>query len=303
MDGNHGVVDSTYTSGPWDVSSPFFNRLFDKGFGLVKFATPGVTSAAVQQAGKAYAAAKNYQYRYEVLSSIVTESAAITYVNDTLGRDDFVAVAFPSYYSGIDPNDTGEGKWKEIPLTGLIHGREARMAADYDGYHKAAAGVDAKLPGVLAIPTLEAVLDEEQLNPQGLQVIKKKKGNFVIWGDRIPFTDPTWKWKHQREQMSYYEHVLQENFDWIIFMINDPITQPLALVALQTFFLPEWTPKRALRGDTFEEAAILKVDNEINTDATRDAGDMHAKVSLRLADTIERFIIEIGKQGIFESVA
>ena len=28
-------------------------------------------------------------------------------------------------------------------------------------------------------------------------------------------------WKHQREQMSYYENVMRENFDWIVFDIND----------------------------------------------------------------------------------
>jgi hypothetical protein len=31
-------------------------------------------------------------------------------------------------------------------------------------------------------------------------------------------------------------------------------------------------------------------------------GDMNAEIKLRLADTVERFIISIGKQGIFESV-
>jgi hypothetical protein len=302
-DGHGTVSDTDYLNGHLSISSSLFNRTEDKGYGLVKIATPGVNSTAVQKAGAAYAEAKNHQYRYEFPSGTTTEVAAMTYINDTLGRNDFVAAAFPSYYSGIDPADTGAGKWKDIPLTGLIHGREARIAANYDGYHKAQAGVDAILPGVLAITTGEKVLNEELLNPQGIAVIKKKKGNYVLWGDRNPSVDPTWKWKHQREQMSYYEHVLQENFDWINFMINDPITQPLALVALQSFFKPEWRPKRAIRGNEFEDAARIKVDNEINTDATRAAGDMFSEISLRLADTVERFIIKIGKQGIFESVA
>ena len=54
--------------------------------------------------------------------------------------------------------------------------------------------------------------------------------------------------------MSHYEHVLQEGFDYIIFAINDPITWQELLSVLRAFFLPEWT-KRALRGDTFAEAA------------------------------------------------
>jgi phage tail sheath protein FI len=300
-DGIADLTDADYTEQAWDTSLSVFNRIVNKNLGIIKFATPGVTSTSVQKAGKAYAEAKNHQYRYEAPASIVTEEAALDYFNDTLGRSDFAVCAWPSYGSVADPEAEGD-KLKVIPLTGMIHGREARMAADWDGYHKAEAGEDATLPALLDIPTGDAVLNEELLNPSGVNVIKKIKGNYVIWGDRTLNVDPTWKWKHQREQMSYYEHVLQENFGWIIFSINDAISDKSALVALRAFFKPEWQPKRALRGDKFEQAAIIKVDEEINTDATRDAGDKYADVSLRLADTTERFIIKIGKQGIFESV-
>ena len=299
-DGNAGIVDSDYTQQAWDVDNSPFNRLFGRNMGLIKYATPGNTATAVQKAGVAYAEAKNHQYRYEIPSATVTEAGAITYINDTLGRSDFAVVAFPSYGTVPDPL-SNEGKTKTVTLTGMIHGREARIAADYDGYHKAEAGIDAKLPKLLDIPTSDAILNEELLNPAGIAIIKKVKGNFIIWGDRTVHSDPTWKWKHQRETMSYYEHVLQESFDWIIFMINDRTTESLAISALNSFFLPEYA-KRAVRGNTFQEAVIIKLDDELNTDATRANGDMISEIKLRLADTVERFIIRIGKQGIFESV-
>jgi hypothetical protein len=299
-DGNN-VVDADYQSQAWDTSNSPFNRIFNKNFGLVKFATPGVTSTSVQKAGKAYADAKNHQYRYEVPDNTVTEQGADAYVNDTLGRSDFCVVNFPSYGYVPDPLGGGEGKLKLVTLTGMIHGREARIAADYNGYHKAEAGIDAVLPKVLKLPTGDAILNEEMLNPIGISVIKKLKGNFVMWGDRTLYTDPAWKWKHQRELMSYYEHVLQENFDWIIFAINDPVTEKMAHTALKTFFIPEYS-KRAIRGDSFDKACIIKIDAENNTNLTRSMGDMFAEIKLRLADTVERFIMKVGKQGIFESV-
>jgi len=302
LDGIADLTDAMYNEQAWDTSSSVFNRIVGRNMGLIKYATPGVTSTAVQRAGAAYAEAKNHQYRYEAPANIVTEEAAIALVNDTLGRSDFAVMSMPSYGYVADPEDTGEGKHKLIPLTGMIHGREARIAGDYEGYHKAQAGEDAKLPALLEIPTGEEILDEERLNPVGISVIKKVKGNYIIWGDRTLYADSTWKWKHQREQMSYYEHVIQENFGWIVFSINDPISDQKALAALRSMFYPEWTPKRAIRGDSFEDAAIIKVDGEINTDATRGNGDKHAKISLRLADTTERFIVTIGKQGIFESI-
>lgn len=303
-DGNVGVVDTTYTSGPWSPSSSFFNDIDGQNLGLVKFATPGNTSTAVQKAGIAYAEAKNHQYRGQFPSNITTETGALAYVNDTIGRSDYSKWSFPSEGTVPDPDPAAarENKVKTVPLTGQIHGREASIARDFDGYHKAAAGVDATLPRCLNIPTGSRKLDEELLNPAGINVIKKKSGNFVLWGDRTPALDPAWKFAHQREQMSHYEHVLMENFDWIIFSINDADSDDLARTALEAYFRPEWV-KRALRGQKFEDAATIKVDAELNTDAVRAAGDKIASVTLRLADTTERFIIRIGKAGLFEAVA
>jgi len=300
-DGIADLADSDYEGQAWETGSSPFNRVVGRNLGLIKFATPGVTATAVQKAGVAYANAKNHQYRYEIPSATVTEVAADTYINDTLGRNDFAVVSFPSYAYVADPEGNGEGKLKLVSCVGMIHGAEARVALDHSGYHKAEAGEDVILPKILKLPTGEAVLDEEYLNPLGIGIIKKVKGNFVLWGDRTLYIDPTWKWKHQRELMSHYENVLIENFGWIVFAINDPETEKLALAALTTYFLPEWT-KRAIRGNTFSEAAILKIDSEINTDATRAAGDMYAEISLKLADVVERFIMRISKQGVFESV-
>jgi hypothetical protein len=302
-DGNADIADSDYETA-WDSGTSPFNNTEGQSLGLIKYGTPGVTSTAVQKAGKAYAEAKNHQYRVEVPASVTTESGALDYINNTIGRSDYAVNSWPSYGNVPDPDPDAqrEGRVKSSTLTGQIHGREAAMARDYGGYHKAAAGVEATLPRVISLPTGDNKLDEERLNPAGISVIKKASGNFVTWGSRTLNVDPNWKWKHQREQMSYYEHVLQEAFDWIIFAINDPETDQLALTALVSFFMPEWV-KRALRGGSFTDAAIIKIDAELNTDATRGAGDLIAEVSLRLADTVERFIIRIGKQGIFEQVA
>jgi len=254
--GNADLVDADYSQQAWDTATSPFNRIFGKNLGLVKFATPGVISTAVEKAGAAYANAKNHQYRYEIPKSVTTEQGAIDHINDTLGRTEYAVAAFPSWCSVPDPEATEPGKLKETPNTGMIHGREARIAADYNGYHKAEAGLDAILPKILKIPTGDAILNEEMLNPVGIAVIKKLKGNFIIWGDRTLHLDPTWKWKHQREMMSYYEHVLQENFDWIVFAINDPVTEKMALAALNSYFEPEWV-KRALRGASDARPAIL----------------------------------------------
>lgn len=272
--------------------------------GLVKMAAPGADGTAVQKAGAALAEALNYQWRYTLPENIEDEVLAVEHINGTLGRNDFAVAAFPSYAYVPDP-DGASGTFKLVDTAGMIHGREARVAKNFSGYHKAAAGVDVTLPRIssLPLPATKKKLNEELLNPHGVQVLKKKAGNYVVWGDRTVSVDPAWKWKHQREQMSHYERQLQEAFDWIVFAINDPDNDAVALAALEAFFKPEWRPKRALRGAKFSDACTIKVDKDINTDETRAAGDQNAQIRLRLADTVERFVIRIGKMGIFEEAA
>jgi len=300
-DGNADVVDASYNQQLWDVDSSPFNRVLGLNMGLLKLATPGVNSTAVQKAGIAYADAKNHQYRVEFPSNITTEDAAIDYINDTIGRSHYSATIFPSYAYMADPQGNGEGKLKLVPVTGMVHGREARIAVDNFGYHKAEAGIDATLPAILKLPTGDAILDQELLNPKGIPIIIKKQGNFVIWGDRLPATDPTWRWKHQREAMSYYEHVLQESYDWIIFALNNVRTQQLALASLRGFFQVEYNNKAFDDAYPFDEAVIIKLDDELNTPLTKENGDLIAEVQLRFVNTVERFVIRMGKAGIFEA--
>ncbi len=302
-DGHADVADTDYIQQAWDTETSPFNRTFGKNFGLLKLATPGITSVAVQKAGAAYANAKNHQYRYEIPENIVTEATADEYVNETLGRTEYAVVTFPSFVDVLDPEGGGEGKLKRVSATGMIHGQEARIANDNLGYHRAQAGVDAVLPAILDLPTKDRVLDEEILNGKGINIIKKARGNFVLWGDRTLWVDPAWKFKHQRELMSYYEHVLRESFDFIIFALNSPESRTIVRTSLISFFQPEYV-KGALDNDLpFEESASIKIDAENNTLATKAAGDMFAEISLALVGVVERLRIVIGKQGIFEATA
>ena len=292
-DGLAQLADADYEL-MYDTDTSPIKRLWGKGKGLVKLATPGVTNTGVQKAGAQFAQAVNYQYRYEIPSNITTEDAAEAYVNDTLGRNDFAVVAFPSfaYIANPLPNSVG---FKLVSTTGAIHGREALMAYTWGGYHKAAAGIDVTLPSFLSLPTGDAVLDEEVLNPQGIQVLKFYKGNLIVWGDRTVCSDPTWMWKHQREQMSYYENVMRENFDWIVFAINDTVSWTMAWTELDDYFRQEVTNRALVEYS-------VKIDSENNNSTTMAQGDANCAIQLKLPDTIERFNIVVSRVGVFENV-
>lgn len=292
----------------FDASTSTLNKIFGKNKGLVKIASPGITSTSVTKAGLEYAAARNYQYLVEIPASITSESDAIDHINTTIGRSDYGLTYLPSFGSVQDP-ETLPGvvdiPLKQQSLSGMILGRHALVAKNYEGYHKAPSDITITLPDVLQLPTGDSEtaiqLNEEMLNPKGINVIKFRQGNVIVWGDRTISLTTEWKWLHQRSQMSYYENILRENYDWIIFAINNERADSRLRSSLISFFLPEWRPKEALRGDTFDDAFQLKMDEENNTDATAAAGDKNAEITLKLAETIERFRIIIGKAGIFDA--
>ena len=59
--------------------------------------------------------------------------------------------------------------------------------------------------------------------------------------------------------MSYYEHVLRESFDFIVFALNSPESRTIVRTSLISFFQPEYV-KGALDNDLpFEESASIKV--------------------------------------------
>lgn len=301
--GYDGIADITDTDflNAYDPETSPLVGLRGKNLGLVKLSTPGVTATAVQKAGVAFGEGQNWQYRYEIPSNIVSETAAEEFINDTLGRNDFAVGSFPSF--GKVSNPQGEGL-KLVTMTGAIHGAEALVAKNFNGFHKAAAGVDVKLTNMLQRPDglEDKVLDEEFLNPVGLSILIKKAGNFVIWGDRTLGIDTAFRFKHQRETLSHYENTFLENFDFIIFALNNSETGEQLKSTFVAFFTPEFA-KGAIVGDSLGDAVTIKIDEENNTLLTRTAGDLNAEIGVRIVDTVERFIITISKLGITEGAA
>lgn len=284
--------------------------------GLVKLAIPGIAGPSpaldLQRKAKDLALAYNWEYRVEVPDEYEDEMDVLDWLNNSFGRIDLSISFFPAFMYIRDPLATAGMDMREklVSVTGMQLGREALTARQWKGYHKAAAGTEVTLPLVVRAPVLGRPdnperLNEELLNPAGVNCYRWASGGSTIiaWGDRT--LDPTteYMWKHKREQLSHYENILIENFDWAIFAINDADADADVLASLHTFFLEEYR-KRALRGDTFvggrNPAAIIKMDKENNTDSTRAQGNQNVDISLRFADVVERLNISIGAMGLTE---
>lgn len=303
-DGIAGITDADYITA-YDVDTSPLKQLRGQNLGLIKLATPGVTSSPVQNAGLAFAGSQNWQYRVEIPANIVGEQAADDFVRNSVGLDDFGKVTWPSFAKVIDSN----GNKKLITQTGAIHGEEARIASAFLGFHKAAAGEDAELTRIVELPDglQNKQLDQEFLTPRGINIILKKNGNFVLWGDRSMSTDNAFRFVHKREYLSHIENVFLENFDFIIFALNNRGTEQQLISSFVSFFIPELAKSAIVGPDggnaNLQDAVQIKIDEEINTTVTRAQGDLNAEITLRIVDTVERFIIKVGQFGVTESVS
>jgi hypothetical protein len=315
-----GMTSSDYEQ-LLDVTTSPLNKLKGQGFGEVKIAIPGMgyysSATALQQKLQTYVAAKNWMAKNEIPWTyhnwdVYYERDLVDFIDNTLGRTDYASIHFPSFGYIRDPFANTESVARNVlvPLIGMILGEEARVAVKYENYHKAPAGIDVQLPDVVELPVIgkpEAPLplDEEVLNPAGINLVKWQPGGrtVILWGDRTLAQTTAFRFYHKRTLLSQYENDLLEGFDFTIFEINDPIEDAKVIAALHDYFLPEWR-KRAIRGSTFvgglDPAAIFKMDAENNTNATRAAGDQIVEISLRLADVIERLRIFIGEMGVVE---
>jgi hypothetical protein len=304
VQGYDGIADVTEIDflPAFDPGTSSFNNLLGQNYGLVKLATPGVYALSgvdgdiVQKAGVAYADSRNYQFRYEVPSNVTDEVSVKDYLLTNLGKSDYVkGPCLHSYAYVSDP--VRRGRLKLVPTTGMIHGLESKTANDWKHYGKIAAGERAVLPKIVKLVTGDTVINGEIINPVGIQQIKIKGGNFILWGARAPAITPRLRFVQRQELLNHYSVTLWENTGTSIFQINDPEERGPIVSSLYDFFEPEWI-NRALRGDTLEDAVTIKSDDENNTVLTEDAGQLYVDIGLRLANTIEQLIMRIGEKGV-----
>lgn len=270
--------------------------------GEVQFCTPDKTSTDVQKAGTAFAEANWFFYTVQIPSTVVSEQAAVAYVDDTIGRSDYQACYWPSFAYVRDPDKNGA--LKLVSLTGAILGLDAKFANAAQSYIQPAAGVSSVLSRIVKLPTGFPTLPNMEItNPRGVNTILKKGGNYVVWGARTLSSGSTWQFKPQRLQMSHYEHTLLVNYDWVIFALNDESLWSQLRAQLTTFFVPEWQVKRVLKGTKQDAAFTIKIDSENNTPASMENGDLNVEITLSLTRIVERIIFSVGKRGVSETSA
>jgi phage tail sheath protein FI len=168
------------------------------------------------------------------------------------------------YAPWIDVVDPRTGGPHRIPPSGAVIGRYARTDT-VRGVHKAPAGVtDGQLASVIGLAASFGQADQEKLNPQGINVIRRFAGaGNVIWGARTVSSDPEWRYVNVRRLFLFLEESIEESTSWTVFEPNDPALWKSLVTNISAFLRLQWLAG-ALVGATEEEAYFVKCDAENN---------------------------------------
>lgn len=168
----------------------------------------------------------------------------------------WVDMANPLYHPDKAPD---KNKTVQIPPSAIAAGMWAKIDGKR-GVWKAPAGVEASLTGAAGLEFQVENLEQDQLNPLGVNCIRKLP-NFgsVFWGARTLSTnaDPEWRYVPVRRTAIYIEESIYRGIQWAVF---EPNAHPLwsSLRANIGAFMNGLFRAGAFQGQTAKDAYFVR---------------------------------------------
>lgn len=196
------------------------------------------------------------------------------------------------YYPWVIINDPLTNKPKAVPPSGVVAGTYAYTDATR-GVHKAPAGIgEGYLDSVSGLEVTLTSVQQERLNPAGVNVIRSLPEGICIWGARTLSNDPEWNYINVRRLLTYIEKSVESGTQWVVFEPNTPELWGNVKRNLTAFLNRVWRDG-ALFGTTPDEAFFVKVDEENNPPDVRDLGQLIIEVGVAPVKPAEFVIIKI----------
>jgi len=132
----------------------------------------------------------------------------------------WVEMANPVYNEDTNPTAP---RTVNVPPSAVAAGMWAKIDGKR-GVWKAPAGVEAQVNGISGLLAAVEDLEQDQLNPLGINCIRKLPGyGSVIWGSRTLATraDPEWRYVPVRRTAIFIEQSIYNGIQWAVFEGND----------------------------------------------------------------------------------
>ena len=181
------------------------------------------------------------------------------------------------YYPWIEIDDPVTNTRQQVPPSGHIAGIYARV--DHTrGVQKAPAN---EVVMGANLTTLISSNEQDGLNPQGVNCIRKLNGNILVWGARTWGGDDNGEYKYinVRRLMIYLEQSIDRGTQWVVFEPNTEALWAKVKRNVGAFLRDVWR-SGALFGTTEQEAFYVRCDVSLNPSSVRDQGQLIIEVGV-----------------------
>jgi len=229
---------------------------------------------------KMYEHCEKMKYRFAILDSphnrTTVQQIREWRLNEAGYDTSYAALYFP-WIQIEDP--LNPGKKKAIPPCGHVAGIYARTD-DERGVHKAPANEQVK--GVIDLPLNVLSAEQETLDPQGVNCIRKFPGRGIrVYGaNTLSTTDKSWKFISTRRLFNYVGASIDNATQWAVFEPNDEKLWAKVRRNVTSFLRNVWR-SGALFGSSPEEAFYVRCDADLNNDDVLRLGQMIVEIGLR----------------------
>jgi phage tail sheath protein FI len=280
-----GTITATEISGA--VSS------FDSVLNSLVLNAPGVTDTTAVNQIISYAATREDVFVVIDPETGVSVSSvlakALTYTDSS-----YAAVYYPRMVIK-DPTVTTPNITLTVAPGGAIVGKY--IATDSArGVFKAPAGLDTRLAGAVSVQSLtNTELDTLNSTVPPVNAIRFIPGSgIVVMGARTLRGSYSDRYVPIRRTLIFLRKALTDLTQFAIFEPNDARLWR-QLTSITSGFLTEFWQQGGLRGDTPDQAYFVKCDDETNTLASIDNGEVRLEIGVALQRPAEFVIIKIGQ--------
>jgi hypothetical protein len=204
---------------------------------------------------------------------------------------DFAALYFP----WIQVYDPAQKANRFVPPSGHVAGIYARVDATR-GVHKAPANETVR--GALDLKYAISRAQQDGLNPQGVNCLRKLNGNIKIWGARTVGGEANldFRYVNVRRLFNYLRGSIDQGTQWAVFEPNNPDLWARITRNVSAFLTTVWA-SGALFGDKAEQAFYVKCDAETNPPALRDLGQVVTEIGVAITRPAEFVVFKLGQKA------
>lgn len=288
--GNDGLVGLTaddYVGNPVIHSGIY---ALDQESGAWDFSVPGQTSQTVVQAGLTYAQNRKTFYFFADmvpgLGYLAAQSERTTKGYDS-GHGGF-------YYPWLGQTNVLTGL-EEFTPPSIVGMATAQIQDTQLGPHKSPAGIQVAVVGVTRPAYRINMEQQKQLNPYGINVIMNVDGaGLRVWGARTLSSRQSRQWTSHRRWLNWFlASFIQESSDLVFSFGDKELYADWKRRADEK--LQKEQDKRALEATADKPAFFTKCDEEVNTEATKKAGQVYQMIMVNQTNPAESFIVVIGQ--------